>query len=216
MSAARPLLVFLEGDGLPWQGGRAPAMDPTTQDPVAMELLINSPGPSTYVTRPCYQEQSSDNCTPEYWTGARYSINVVESMVAAVREAQRRTRTNEIVLIGYSGGGVLAVLIAERLERVRTVVTLAANLDTDAWTKHHGYLPLSQSLNPTLSNLPHPWTEIHLQAGTDDVTPGATTTAYFKRFPKAQRRIIANYNHECCWVNDWEIFLRELPLGVAQ
>ena len=38
------------------------------------------------------------------------------------------------------------MLIAERLENVTAVVTIAANLDTDAWTEHHKYLPMSQSL----------------------------------------------------------------------
>lgn len=216
-AAGRPLLVFLEGDGIPWTGaGTVPSDDPTTQDPMALELLINSPAPSAYVTRPCYQGLRPKNCTAEQWTGGRYSSEIVESMVRSVREALRRSGANDVALIGYSGGGVLAVLIGERLERVRAVVTVAANLDTDAWTKHHGYLPLSQSLNPSRSQLPHPWPEVHLQGGTDTVTPPATTKAYFDRFKRAERKIIANYDHLCCWKNDWEVHMRGLPLDVAQ
>ena len=49
----------------------------------------------------------------------------------------------EVTFVGYSGGGVLAVLIAERLDNVAGVITVGANLDTDAWTEHHGYLPLT-------------------------------------------------------------------------
>jgi len=212
-SAGQPLLVFLEGDGIPWRAGIIPSLDPTTHNPVALDLLINSPAPSAYVTRPCYHGLRGRNCTTEQWTSGRYSAAVVESMIVAVREAQRRLGEREIVLIGFSGGGVLAVLIAERLKGVRAVVTLAANLDIDAWTSHHGYLRLSQSLNPSRSQLPHPWTEVHLQGADDKVTPASTTTAYFERFPQAQRKIIAAYDHVCCWVRDWEALSRQLPLA---
>ena len=208
----RPLLVFLEGDGIPWRAGIVPNVDPTTHDPLALELLIRSPAPAAYVTRPCYQGLRSANCTPERWTGGRYSADIVASMAASVREAQRRSGARDVTLIGYSGGGVLAVLIAERLERVQAVVTLAANLDTDAWTTHHGYLPLSQSLNPSRSERSHPWPELHLQGGADSVAPPMTTSLYFERYPRAQRRVIAEYDHVCCWVRDWEVLLRELPL----
>lgn len=212
-TADRPLLVFLEGDGIPWRAGIIPSMDPTTRNPVALNLLIRSPAPSAYVARPCYHGLRAENCTTEQWTSGRYSVAIVNSMVAAVREAQRRSGTQELVLIGFSGGGALAVLIAERLEGVRAVITLAANLDIDAWTSHHRYLRLSQSLNPSRSELPHPWTEVHLQGGVDTITPPITTTAYFERFPQAQRKVIAAYDHVCCWVRDWEALSRELPLG---
>ena len=207
---ARPLLVFIEGDGLPWRNGREPSADPTTLHPIALELLTRSPAPAAYVTRPCYQGLGSDKCTPEHWTGGRYSIEIVASMAASVREAQRRSSANEVTLIGYSGGGVLAVLIAERLEHVVGVVTLAANLDTDAWTKHHGYLPLSQSLNPALSDRSHGWPELHLRGTADAVVPSQTTSAYFERYPEAKQRVIDGYDHVCCWVRDWESLLREV------
>lgn len=207
-----PLLVFLEGDGIPWRAGRVPNTDPTTHNPVALELLIRSPAPAAYLTRPCYQGLRSRNCTSDRWTGGRYSVEIVASMVASVREAQRRSGAREVTLIGHSGGGVLAVLIAERLERVNAVVTLAANLDTEAWTAHHGYLLLSQSLNPSRSERPHPWPEVHLQGGQDTVAPPATTSLYFERYPRAQRKVIAEYDHVCCWVRDWAALLSELPL----
>lgn len=198
-----PLLVFIEGDGIPWRNGREPSADPTTRQPLAFELLLHSPAPAAYVTRPCYHRLHSDKCTVEQWTGARYSEEIVASMVDTVREAQRHSGAKQVSLIGYSGGGVLAVLIAERLEHVASVVTVAANLDTDAWTEHHKYLPLSQSLNPSRSKHEHPWPEWHLQGANDVTVPSATTTAYFARYPQAQRQVIEGYDHKCCWSQDW-------------
>lgn len=197
-----PLTIFLESDGIPWLG-RTPSDDPTPHQPVALEMLMRSPAPAAYVTRPCYNGLRSDKCNVDLWTGARYSSEVVESMVATVREAQRRVGAERVALVGYSGGGALAVLIAERLENVASVVTVAANLDTDAWTDHHKYLRLSQSLNPALSDRPHPWPELHLRGANDLVVPPTTTEGYFARYPRAQQRTIEGFDHVCCWVRDW-------------
>lgn len=201
--ASVPLTIFLESDGIPWQGGRQPSADPTTRQPVALDLLIRSPGPAAYVTRPCYHGLRPEKCTVEHWTGARYSAQIVESMAATVREAQRRAGATKVALVGYSGGGTLAVLIAERLDSVAMVTTIAANLDTDAWTEHHKYLPMSQSLNPALSDRPHSWPELHLRGANDAVVPAATTARYFVRYPQAQQRTIEGFDHVCCWVRDW-------------
>jgi len=201
-SSSAPLTIFLESDGIPWRG-RTPNDDPTTRRPVALEMLMRSPAPAAYITRPCYNGARSDKCNVEIWTGARYSPAVVESMVATVREVQRRTGSQRVALVGYSGGGTLAVLIAERLENVASVTTVAANLDTDAWTGHHQYLRLSQSLNPALSDAPHPWPELHLRGANDLVVPSATTESYFARYPQAQQRTIEGFDHVCCWVRDW-------------
>lgn len=201
--AGEPLTIFLESDGIPWIDGRQPSADPTTREPIALDLLIRSPAPAAYITRPCYHGLRADKCNVEYWTGARYSSEVVANMVATIREAQRLSGANRISLVGYSGGGALAVLIAERLDNVAMVTTLGANLDTDAWTEYHKYLPLSQSLNPALSDRPHPWPELHLRGANDAVVPAATTARYFARYPRAQRRTIEGFDHVCCWVRDW-------------
>jgi pimeloyl-ACP methyl ester carboxylesterase len=132
----------------------------------------------------------------------RYSEEIVSSMTEAVSRAVEQAKARNVVLVGYSGGGVLAVLIAERLDNVAAVVTVGANLDVEAWSKYHGYLPLTGSLNPAASTAEHRWPETHLYGMRDQVVPAATTDAYFKRFPNAQRRLEAN-DHVCCWVEQW-------------
>lgn len=198
-----PLAIFIEGDGVPWRGGMEPSLDPTTADPIALKLLGQTPLPAAYVSRPCYQDMTGPRCTPERWTMERYSDEIVSSMTEAVRTATAQANARRVVLVGYSGGGVLAVLIAERLDNVAGVITVGANLDTDAWTQHHGYLPLTGSLNPALSTAEHHWPETHLYGARDTVVPPSTTAAYFKRFPKAQQKIIESYDHVCCWVQQW-------------
>ena len=198
-----PLAIFIEGDGVPWDGGRVPSLDPTTANPIALKLLAQTPQPTAYVSRPCYQGMTGPRCTPERWTAQRYSDEIVSSMTEVVRATAVQAKARRVVLVGYSGGGALAVLIAERLDNVAAVITVGANLDTDAWTRHHGYLPLSGSLNPASSSAAHPWPETHLYGAKDSKVPPSTTAAYFARFPRAQQKIVDDYDHLCCWVEQW-------------
>jgi pimeloyl-ACP methyl ester carboxylesterase len=204
------LAIFIEGDGVPWEGGRQPSLDPATKDPIALKLLAQTPLPAAYVTRPCYHDMTGGRCTPERWTMARYSDEVVSSMTDVVRTAALRAKARDVVLVGYSGGGVLAVLVAERLDNVSAVITVGANLDTDAWAEHHDYLPLSGSLNPASSTAAHRWPEAHLYGARDKTVPPATAEAYFKRYPGAQRRVVDANDHVCCWVEQWPQLWREI------
>jgi hypothetical protein len=210
------LAIFIEGDGVPWEGGRQPSLDPATKDPIALKLLAQTPGSGSYVTRPCYHDMTGERCTPERWTMERYSDEVVSSMTEAVRAAALQAKARNLVLVGYSGGGVLAVLIAERLDNVAAVITVGANLDTDAWTKHHDYLSLYGSLNPASSRTEHPWPETHLYGARDQTVPPATVEAYFKRYPHAQRRIVEANDHVCCWVEQWPQLWREITAAAAR
>ena len=209
------LAIFIEGDGVPWEGGRQPSLDPATRDPIALKLLAQTPVSAAYVARPCYHDTSGERCTPERWTMERYSEEIVSSMTDAVRTTALQANTRSLVLVGYSGGGVLAVLIAERLDNVSAVITVGANLDTDAWTGHHDYLPLSGSLNPAASAAEHRWPETHLYGARDQNVPPATTEAYFKRYPGAQRRIVDSNDHVCCWVEQWPQLWREITAVVS-
>ncbi len=199
----QPLLIFLEGDGNPWRAGIEPNLDPTTANPLALELLVRTPRAGAYVSRPCYQGVGGSRCSPALWTSGRYSEEVVQTMVYAIRTLLHRTGARETILIGHSGGGTLAVLLAERMEDVAAVVTIAANLDIDAWSTHHGYLPLSESLNPARSTREHAWREIHIAGRRDEVVPIDTTTTYFERYPNAERWILDEHSHACCWRKDW-------------
>jgi dienelactone hydrolase len=217
VAADRRLVVYLDGDGLPWDAtGQHPSVDPTTRHPIALQLLALTPEPSVYVSRPCYQELVDAACTTATWTSARYSLPVVESLAAAIRSATRTRNASGVILVGYSGGGTLAVLVAEKLQDVIAVVTIGANLDTDAWARHHDYLLLADSLNPAQDSHPHPWREVHLQGARDTVVPMATTSAYFSQHPGAQRRIFDEYDHVCCWVDNWPVLFAELQAALQE
>jgi hypothetical protein len=206
VSSASPLWVFIDGDGKPWiNGGRDPAKDPTTHNPLALQLAAESGRPALYLGRPCYDGHASDpGCGIDLWTDARYSERVIQSMIDALRTFQTQHGFEQLVLVGYSGGGTLAALMAPRLPNVRALITVAANLDVAAWTTHHGYLPLAASLDPAdLENIVDAL-EIHLVGTADTTVPPRLARRYFERRPQALIWEYENFDHVCCWVQEWE------------
>src|SRR5450631_4300438 len=104
----RTLWVFIDGDGYPYShAGTAVSNDPTPHRALALELAGATPGPVLYVGRPCnFSVRADSECTARYWTSQRYSAAVVDSMVVAVQQ-YAADRFEQLVLIGYSGGGTL-------------------------------------------------------------------------------------------------------------
>lgn len=202
---SQPLWVFIEGDGRPWiDGNRRPAENPTTSRPLALELAAQMQRPVLYVSRPCYDRQTMESvCSSTWWTDARYSPTVVASMAAAIRRYQNESHFDRLVLVGYSGGGVLAELIAPEVSGVLAVVTIAANLDVSAWTEYHGFLPLTTSLNPATTSGTASWPEIHILGEEDEVVPPQTVQRYFEHHPHSVVWRYSDYGHVCCWREEW-------------
>jgi pimeloyl-ACP methyl ester carboxylesterase len=204
---AEPLHVYLEGDGRPWRYGY-PARDPTAKLALALELMAQDSAPAFYLGRPCYMGMHETACRPELWTDGRYSETVVNSMVAALRQLLGGNRSGDLVLVGYSGGGALAVLLSTRLKGVSGVITLAANLDIDRWADLHRYTPLTQSLNPIEVGVAPLVRYSHLVGeGDDNVTPDIV--AGFVRRHGGDYRSIGGYDHLCCWRRDWQALLQQ-------
>ncbi len=208
--AARRVRIYLEGDGLPWVNRHRIAPDPTPRDPLALRLMARDPLPALYVGRPCYHGLSNaDRCWPWLWTQGRYSEEVVVSMLRAIERQLPPAGSRRLTLIGYSGGGVLALLIAERLQGVDSLVTIAANLDIDAWADRQGYSRLTGSLNPaTRPPLEPGISQLHLIGERDDRVPPATLSRFLARNPDAGARVFRGFDHRCCWVEVWPSILR--------
>ena len=165
--------------------------------------------PACWSVAPCYYRDNS-TCDPALWTTARYSEMVVAAMAAALNQALAALPDSPVVLIGYSGGGALAMLIAPRLRRVDRVLTIVANLDVTAWAKHHRYPPLADSLNPAdAPPLPASVRQMHWFGERDLQVPAALMRAAVARQSDARWRVIAGYDHACCWAAAWPDLLME-------
>lgn len=200
------LRVYISGDGSPWLLGRYVNDDPTPQNPIALRLMKLDPLPALYLGRPCYHAQEPP-CGPSDWTDARYSAAVVDSMLAAMRRflalsETRKLEIKRIELVGYSGGGALAVLLANRLDLVSKAVTIAGNLDHRAWTTRFSYLPLSQSLNPIADVRPTTIPMIHMVGSKDGNIKPEFIETYVKKHG-GELIIMEGFDHSCCWLENW-------------
>ena len=206
---ATTLHIYFSGDGSPFIHGTQIASDPTPREPLELRLMLEDPAPAVYIGRPCYVGlATAPGCGPASWTIGRYSEGVVASMTAAVQTLLDESPASHVVLIGYSGGGVLAMLVANRLARINTVVTIGANLDVEAWTQLHGYSPLSQSINPAdrqewRSSL----RQIHLVGALDENVPPWIARNFTKGRAEIEVRTMAGFDHRCCWVEAWPALL---------
>lgn len=204
--------VYLEGDGQPWLRGRWPAVDPNSSEMTALKLMMLDPHPSIYLNRPCYgHAEMPANCSATLWTDGRYSKEVVEIMAAGLQDLGRQYPGARLVLLGHSGGGTLAMLLAQLLDNVVAVVTAAANLDHRAWTSARGFLPLHRSLNPVEQPaLPAGIVRWHLAGAADQQVPAHITQEVAGRDPSARFFLHPEFDHSCCWQRVWPALLQDL------
>lgn len=205
-----PLTVYLEGDGLAWQSPSTVSPDPTPVNPLALRLALRQPGgKAAYLARPCQFRdlKKSPVCEEKYWTSHRFAPEVIEAADVAVSKLRDLAKANSVRLVGYSGGGAVAALLAARRNDVNQLITVAGNLDQAAWTGAHHLLPLAGSLNPAdfaskLGALP----QLHLVGGKDWIVGEEVARAFQTRFPSDRRpelKIFPDYDHRCCWVENW-------------
>jgi len=210
--ASAILHVYLEGDGSPWAYRTIVMPDPTPRSPMMLTLMALDSQRASYLGRPCYNGSSQDpDCDATLWTSGRYSTRVVASMASGIRVLARRHKANDIRLFGHSGGGALAMLLAAEVPEVTHVVTIAGNLNTDAWIRHHGYSPLYSSMNPALqAPLRSDVGQWHLIGGRDAVIPPTLVRPFIMSQQAASGYLMNGYTHGCCWHNIWPSVLEAL------
>lgn len=199
------LQVYLEGDGTPYLDRDTVAADPSPANPLMLKLMLRENRAAVYVGRPCYFDLATDpECHPVHWTLRRYGPEIIESLASVIRAEMVAHEARAVELIGHSGGGTLAVLLASELSEVTRVITFAGNLDTAAWAAHHGYAPLVGSINPTSVPLPADVApgSVHFAAGNDQVVPAQLIQAA-AAWVGGTVIVLPEYSHTCCWEKVW-------------
>lgn len=209
------LAVYIEGDGLAWEGRSEPSTDPTPIVPTGLQLALQDPSRfRLYLARPCQYLSPADlaACNPDYWLARRFAPEVIAALDQAIDRQKAAVGARHVSLFGWSGGGAAAALVAARRQDVTLLVTAAANLDTAAWTRIKDVSPLAGSLNPAeqaarLQDIP----QVHFTGRDDQVVPPAVLDAFLARMAdrrRVTRVALAGFDHKCCWARDWPDLLR--------
>lgn len=207
--------IYIEGDGVAYATRTRPALDPTPITPTSLLLARRDNAPAVaYLGRPC-QYVGGSACTSLCWTTGRFSESVLRTENQLVDRAKAATGAERVVFVGFSGGGAVAALLAQRRTDVAALVTVCGTLDHAEWTAMHGVTPLYDSLNPAdrasaLARLP----QVHLLGGADSNVTRRVTDAFLSRLgPNAPAtvRVVPGLAHGGeAWARVWP----ELLLGM--
>ena len=205
------LTIYIEGDGLAWLSEDSPSNNPTPMVPTGFNMAIQDQKNKSiaYLARPCQFvfKEAWRTCRQDYWTNLRFSPDVINAMNQGVEYLKQYYHAQQIVLIGYSGGGTIATLLSAKRQDVIQLITVAAILDIDHWVRQENLTPLYGSLNPAdawkkLISIP----QIHWVGGKDEVVSKDVAFAYVQRFPTAKKptiNVVPGFNHTCCWAKEW-------------
>jgi len=206
-----PYTVYIEGDGYAFLDKRHVSPDPTPKRPMLLNLAtMDYRSNIVYIARPCqYVNISMDgHCSEMYWTTKRMSEEVVNSINVAIKDI---TKGHPVDLVGYSGGGGIAVLVASRNSHVRSILTLAANLDYIRFNEyHHVTRPMIGSLNPidAASKIRH-IPQLHFTGAEDTIVPAFIADHYIQSSASrcVRQEIIPKVTHNSGWYDVWPYIL---------
>jgi len=203
------LRVYIEGDGFAWKSRTIPSDNPTPRNPTGLKLAAADKQANVfYLSRPCQfiGPPLPDNCRVNIWTQDRFSPVVIDAMSEALNQIVLRYPGVQLDLVGYSGGGNIAALLAERRSDVRSLRTVAGNLDVAYVNAIHHVTPMPTAENaidraPALRALP----QIHYSGGADTTVPPAVA----RRFQQAvggkcvQTEVVSGMEHGSDWGAVW-------------
>lgn len=204
--------VYIEGDGNSWKTKYELSTNPTPKKPLSLQLAMRDSHKNViYIARPC-QYVSSSACNPAYWSHARYSEAVVQSMNEVLEQIKIQHFGRRFLLIGFSGGGNLAALLSIRRDDVLGLITIAGNLDHLSLNQYHQVSPLKNSLNAIDYHIPlKDITQRHFVGDGDRIVPPWLIKHYIQILNSdcASMRVIKGNTHHQGWVEQWPTYLAE-------
>lgn len=197
-----PAHIYIEGEGATWTlNGDAPK-NPTPQNPVALHMaskdLVDN---IAYIARPCQYTGMLDPdsaCDPALWTDGQFTPEVLAAYNKAIDDIKAHYDITNLHLIGFSGGGVIAAMLAEQRKDVLSLRTVASPLDQ------------VEPINAALRNMP----QHHFIGGQDQVVSPAPLHSYLQRLGEtgcADYTFIQEAEHEKGWVDKWPELLEKTP-----
>ena len=205
-ASAETLTIYIEGDGAPWSTPYHPPRDPTPRDPLALALASADTAPQVvWLARPCqYLSRAALRaCDSAYWMERRFAPEIIAAYDSAVTQLKTLSGARDVRMVGYSGGGVIAALVAMRRSDIASVVTVAAPLSLTEWAARHDLSPLKGSLDPGRQK---PGlvraSDVHFAGADDNIVPVGIVER-FVRSHGGRLETVAGFDHNCCWVRDW-------------
>ncbi|MFN3701102.1 MAG: hypothetical protein ACK4VI_06235 [Alphaproteobacteria bacterium] len=212
--------LYIEGDGSTWTAKNPQSVNPTPINPVALHLAAHDLAENVvYLARPCQYStmvSKTASCPTEAWTNGRFSQGVIDAYKTAMDEIKKRYDITEFHLIGHSGGGAIAAILATQRDDVLSLRTVAAPLNHTAFTHMHAMPPMDKSINPIdLASQLRTVPQHHFIGGQDRLTQPAILHSYLQALGAnncTAYTFIQEAEHEAGWVEKWPELLAKTPL----
>ncbi|MCR4666365.1 MAG: hypothetical protein K5657_03625 [Desulfovibrio sp.] len=204
----KPLHVYIEGDGHSFLSATRVSPDPTPRYPVALRLALgdHTGAHVLYLARPGqYLDNTAFPCPEIFWTEERFGEEVLSACMLVIDRALHLFGAKGTVLVGFSGGGTLAALLAARRTDVRFFASCAGNLNLGRWVQEHDLTPFDPSRDPMnvcgkLVSLP----QRHLLGAHDTVISHRGTLEFCKAVgEKALFLQVPGLGHTGPWQRYW-------------
>ncbi len=201
--------VYIEGDGLAWVSRWRPSKDPTPTKSTTLDLAKHDPSNHAvlYLSRPCQYKPATtkDLCSQKYWTSHRFAPEVIEALGEAIDSIKAEVQAKHVVLIGYSGGGAAAALVASQRSDVIFLGSAAGNLDIHGWTSWHKISPLKGSQDPMLvvDSLRH-IPQRHVSSYDDSIVPPPISKNFCNALQRPEYcQQVSGISHGGDWYSLW-------------
>ena len=204
----KQMVVYIEGDGMAWISRDQLSSNPTPVQPIALKLAsIDTNVNVLYIARPCQYlwPQKMNRCSSRYWSDKRGSEEVISSINQAISIVKQKQNISSIRLIGYSGGGGIATLIADRRADVNEFVSVSGNLNYKLFTQTHNLSPMNGSIDPiTVANQIGSIPQIHYVGADDKIIPKQIALSFSDKV-----KVISDVSHDN-WPDKWAQILRTI------
>lgn len=220
----QPATLYIEGDGTYTVSITAISDSVTPTDPIALRLAAQDGGPNVlWLARPCQYNKGwkndKKNCPDEYSTTKRFAPEVIETYNQALDNIKAYYNIPSFDLVGYDGGAAIAVILGSQRADIKSIRTVAGNLDPNTVANLNDQPYQEESLNPLdfaagVTNIP----QRHFIGKHDFVTPPAVYNSFAQAAQNGQClnvTLVDNVNHQTGWVEQWKV-LRTIPVDCNQ
>lgn len=209
---SRTARIYIEGDG----GSKEPSYFPTPEYPLGFYLAKKDDADLViYIARPCQYVQNK-HCQETFWMDKRFSKETILSIDQALDQLKEQYQFSKIELIGFSGGGAMAVYLASLRDDVVSLRTVAGALDLDYIQNHYGIHFDEETINPmslaeAIAHIP----QIHFYGAKDQIIPEQSVYNFFKaqrQTKNSQITVVPNAKHIIGWEIVWPDLLK-MPIN---
>lgn len=216
--------IYIEGDGTYTTSPLAMGSDPTPTDPVALRLAAQDGGQNViWVGRPCQYNKGwkadRKECPVEYSTSKRFAPEVIETYNQVLDNIKAYYNIPSFELVGYDGGAAIAVILGSQRADIKSIRTVAGNLDPNTVANLNKQPHQEGSLNPLdfaagIANIP----QRHFIGKLDTMTPPAVYSSFSQAVAQGQClnvSLVDNADHQSGWVEQWKV-LKTIPIDCAK